>query len=172
MTKDVQEAHVCFVDIVGYSKRTIEKQTTDLQVLLGIVREVLSAIESNLTESPFRIPTGDGLAVCFWGDPEPALVFALELNRRVEEHNQRSKSPYLLEIRTGLHSGNVMRVEDINRNDSVAGAGINVAQRVMDLAGPGQIFASVAFLKILREVICTNRFSLMLVYINLNTEIH
>ena len=83
MTKDVQEAHVCFVDIVGYSKRTIEKQTTDLQVLLGIVREVLSSIQQNLTVSPMQIPTGDGVAVCFWGEPEPPLVFALELNRLV-----------------------------------------------------------------------------------------
>ena len=63
-----------------------------------------------------------------------------------------------------------MRVEDINSNVNVAGAGINVAQRVMDLAGPGQILASVEFSEnILRTRVCTGRYSLMSVNMKSNT---
>ncbi|MDI1341833.1 adenylate/guanylate cyclase domain-containing protein [Polaromonas sp.] len=84
--------------------------------------------------------TGDGVAICFFGDPEEALQSALLLRGLLLQ-----KYGHLLAVRIGLHLGPVRRVHDASQRISVVGDGINVAQRIMDFAQPNQIVVSRAF---------------------------
>jgi TolB-like protein/Tfp pilus assembly protein PilF len=60
---------------------------------------------------------------------------ALEINRALKTHPN-------LPLRMGVHSGPVSGVVDVNDTTSVAGAGINMAQRVMDCGDAGHILLS------------------------------
>src|SRR5438309_7012663 len=81
------------------------------------------------------IPTGDGITLVFYHSPEAPVECALEISRALKEHPE-------LQLRMGVHSGPVSGVIDVNEQSNVAGAGINVAQRVMDCGDAGHILLS------------------------------
>jgi len=128
-------AHVLLIDVVGYSKLLVNEQIELLQELNQIVRgtECFRAAETKgkLT----RVPTGDGMALLFFHSPEEPARCALEICRTLQEH------PHI-QLRMGVHSGPVNQVTDVNDKTNVAGAGINVAQRVMDCGDAGHILLS------------------------------
>ena len=127
--------HVLFFDIVGYSKLLINEQSQLLQRLKELVRGTqqfqLAETEGNL----LRLPTGDGGALVFRNSPEAPVQCALELSRGLKNHPE-------LQVRMGIHSGPVNEVADLNERMNVAGAGINIAQRVMDCGDAGHILLS------------------------------
>jgi TolB-like protein/class 3 adenylate cyclase/Tfp pilus assembly protein PilF len=128
-------AHVLLIDVVGYSKLLVNEQIELLQELNQIVRstECFRAAESKgkLT----RVPTGDGMALLFFRSPEEPVRCALEISRTLKDH------PHI-QVRMGVHSGPVNQVTDVNDRTNVAGAGINIAQRVMDCGDAGHILLS------------------------------
>jgi len=127
--------HVLFVDIVGYSKLLINEQRALLDTLNQIIRNT-DEFRSAETAGPLiKIPTGDGMALVFYNSPESAVECALEISRALKEHPQ-------LQLRMGVHSGPVSGVIDVNERANVAGAGINLAQRVMDCGDAGHILLS------------------------------
>ena len=131
----LEMAHVLFMDIVGYSKLPMDHQEAvlhSLQVVVSTTSEFLRAQSSN---EIIRLPTGDGMALVFFGDAEAAARCALEVGMALKSHPE-------IPLRMGLHSGPVYRVTDINANQNVAGGGINIAQRVMDCGDAGHILAS------------------------------
>ncbi|HEY9282948.1 MAG TPA: adenylate/guanylate cyclase domain-containing protein, partial [Pyrinomonadaceae bacterium] len=133
-TPKLEIAHVLFTDIVGYSKLPMDRQTRVLQDLYGLVRateEYRRAEQGQI----ISLPTGDGMALVFFGDPETALRCAVEIGRALRQTPS-------LQLRMGVHSGPVYRVADINTNMNVAGGGINMAQRVMDCGDAGHILVS------------------------------
>jgi len=89
------------------------------------------------------IDTGDGIAICFLGDPEEAIVASMDLRAEVVLQSQSAPIPY--EVRTGINLGPVRLVTDINGGYNVLGDGINVAQRVMSFAKPSQVLVSRSF---------------------------
>jgi class 3 adenylate cyclase len=125
-------AHVLLIDVVGYSKLLVNEQIELLQELNQIVRstECFRAAESKgkLT----RVPTGDGMALLFFRSPEEPVRCALEISRTLKDH------PHI-QVRMGVHSGPVNQVTDVNDRTNIAGAGINIAQRVMDCGDAGHI---------------------------------
>src|SRR5437016_4560284 len=127
--------HVLFIDIVGYSKLLINEQSEQLQTLKQIVRGTgqfrLAEAEGKL----LRLPTGDGGALVFRTTPEAPVLCALEISKALKNHPE-------LHVRMGIHSGPVNEVTDINEQANIAGAGINIAQRVMDCADAGHILVS------------------------------
>lgn len=130
----LETAHVLFMDIVGYSKLLIDQQKESLRKLQEIVlatEECKRATKDNL----IRLPTGDGMALVFFGDPEAPVRCAVEISRALRENTD-------IELRMGVHSGLVYHIADINMNLNVAGGGINVAQRVMDCGDTGHILVS------------------------------
>lgn len=130
----LETAHVLFMDIVGYSKLLIDQQKEALRQLQQIVlatRECCQAKAENL----IRLPTGDGMALVFFGDPEAPVRCAIDISRALREQGA-------IELRMGVHSGLVYHIADINTNMNVAGGGINVAQRVMDCGDSGHILLS------------------------------
>ncbi len=127
--------HVLFIDIVGYSKLLINEQSEQLQRLKEIVRNTeqfrLAESESKL----LRLPTGDGGALVFRTTPEASVLCALEIARALKKYPD-------LRVRMGIHSGPVSAVTDLNEQANIAGAGINIAQRVMDCGDAGHILLS------------------------------
>ncbi len=128
-------AHVLFIDIVGYSKRLINEQRALVETLNQIVRNTDQAQKAEAAGRLKRIPTGDGMALVFYTSPEEPVECALEVARADIEHTE-------LELRMGIHSGPVSDVVDVNESANVAGAGINMAQRVMDCGDAGHILLS------------------------------
>src|ERR1700730_11744016 len=127
--------HVLFMDIVGYSKQLINEQRALRQTLNQIVRQTEQFRTADATGSLIKSPTGDGMALIFHGSPEEPVDCALEISRALKAHPE-------LPLRMGVHSGPVSGVVDVNDQTSVAGAGINMAQRVMDCGDDGHILLS------------------------------
>src|SRR5437660_7929153 len=128
-------AHVLFMDIVGYSKRLINEQRALRETLNQIVRNTEQFRDADATGTLIKSPTGDGMALVFRRSPEEPVECALEISRALKAHAD-------VPLRMGVHSGPVSGVIDVNNQTSVAGAGINVAQRVMDCGDAGHILVS------------------------------
>jgi class 3 adenylate cyclase len=128
-------AHVLFMDVVGYSKLPVDKQTSTLQLLQDTVQQTRDFALALEQERLIAIPTGDGMALGFFGDLLASVKCAMEVSRRLRNSSDIS-------LRIGLNSGPVYVIKDINNQDNLAGDGINVAQRVMDLGDAGHILLS------------------------------
>jgi gag-polyprotein putative aspartyl protease len=131
-----------FLDVVGYSKRTIESQTSIIKTLNKIVRDSIHAHAPGADRTIY-IPTGDGICVTLLnvGDPfDIQMQVALGILERIREHNSHATEEQLaFEVRIGINANRDNVVVDINGNRNVAGAGINEASRVMGKADGGQI---------------------------------
>ena len=126
--------HVLFIDIVGYSKLLIEEQKERLRKLTGIVLAT-SQVAKSTNEQLVRLPTGDGMALVFRNSSEEPARCAIEIAQALKNHPE-------IAARMGVHSGPVSEVTDLNGRTNIAGAGINMAQRVMDCGDAGHILLS------------------------------
>jgi adenylate cyclase len=129
-------AHVLFMDIVGYSKLSINEQRGAVDELNKVVRVSKQFQEAEAASRLIKIPTGDGMALVFYTSPEAPAQCAIEISRALKGH------PRLLQLRMGVHSGPVSGVIDVNGHANLAGAGLNIAQRVMDCGDAGHILLS------------------------------
>src|SRR5437764_3850669 len=118
---ELEIAHVLFIDIVGYSRLSVNKQHGRVDELNGIVRSSEQYQKAEATNRILKIPTGDGMALVFYKSPEEPAQCAFEISRALKD-NQR------LQVRMGIHSGPVSGVVDVNERTNVAGAGINLAK--------------------------------------------
>ena len=128
-------AHVLFMDVVGYSKLLIDDQRDLQQKLNEIVRGTDQFREAEKEGKLIRLPSGDGMALVFFDNPEAPVQCAMEIGAALKDHPE-------LQLRMGIHSGPVSNVADVNDRSSVAGDGINMAQRVMDCGDAGHILLS------------------------------
>jgi TolB-like protein/class 3 adenylate cyclase/Tfp pilus assembly protein PilF len=128
-------AHVLLIDVVGYSRLLVNEQIEFLQELNQIVRNTECFRAAEASGKLMRVPSGDGMALLFFQSPEEPVRCALEISRTLQEH------PHI-QLRMGVHSGPVNQVTDVNDKANIAGAGINVAQRVMDCGDAGHILLS------------------------------
>src|SRR6266550_1554345 len=126
--------HVLFIDIVGYSKLLNEEQKERLNQLIEIVLATTPVREAT-DEQLVRLPTGDGMALVFRRSAEEPARCALEIAEALQKHPE-------LPVRMGIHSGPVSEVTDVSGRTNIAGAGINMAQRVMDCGDAGHILLS------------------------------
>jgi TolB-like protein/class 3 adenylate cyclase/Tfp pilus assembly protein PilF len=129
-------AHVLFIDIVGYSKLRISQQSELLRELNQIVSGTQEFRLADSEGKLIRLPTGDGMALVFRTNPEAPAQCALEISQALKEHHPD------IRLRMGIHSGPVNEVADVNQRANIAGAGINLAQRVMDCGDAGHILVS------------------------------
>jgi serine/threonine-protein kinase len=132
---DLEIAHVLFIDVVGYSKLLTNEQREVLEELNGVVRGTEQFRAAEALERLIRLPTGDGMALAFFTNPEAPVKCALEICQTLSSHPR-------LQLRMGIHSGPVSGVTDVNNQLNVAGAGVNIAQRVMDCGDAGHILLS------------------------------
>src|SRR5206468_5421763 len=128
-------AHVLFIDIVGYSKLSINDQHAAVEELNRIVRASEQFQQAEAASRLLKIPTGDGMVLVFYTSPAAPAQCAVEISRALKEHPR-------LQLRMGIHSGPVSGVADVNERANLTGAGINIAKRVMDCADAGHILLS------------------------------
>src|SRR5437870_11042688 len=127
--------HVLFIDIVGYSKLLINEQSEQIRTLKEVVRGTEQFRLAQAEGKLLRLPTGDGGALVFRTNPEAPVACALEISKALKDHPE-------LRVRMGIHSGPVKEVTDLNEQANIAGAGIDIAQQVMDCADAGHILLS------------------------------
>src|SRR6266487_1286173 len=128
-------AHVLFIDIVGYSKLSINEQRAAVDELNEAVRASEQFQKAEAAGRLIKLPTGDGMALVFYTSPEAPAQCAIEISRALKDHPR-------LQLRMGVHSGPVSGVIDVNGRANLAGAGLNIGQRVMDCGDAGHILLS------------------------------
>ena len=132
---ELEIGHVLFIDIVGYSKLLIDEQRDYLHTLNEVIRRTDSFRAADAAGKLTRLPTGDGMALVFATTPDAPVSCAIEISNALRSHPE-------LRVRIGIHSGPVSGTTDVNDRSNVAGAGINLAQRVMDCGDAGHILLS------------------------------
>jgi TolB-like protein len=132
---ELEIGHVLFMDVVGYSKLLINEQREIQRQLTQIVRSTEHFRAAEAAGKLIRLPVGDGMALVFFNSPEAPVQCALEITEALKAYPQ-------LQLRMGIHSGPVSGVTDVNDRSNIAGAGINMAQRVMDCGDAGHILLS------------------------------
>src|SRR5215470_1460821 len=132
---ELEIAHVLFIDIVGYSKLSINQQNAAVDELTQTVRATEQFQKADASELLIKIATGDGMALVFYTSPEAPVRCAVELSRALKDHPR-------LRVRMGIHSGPVSGVVDVTGRTNLAGAGLNMARRVMDCGDAGHILLS------------------------------
>jgi serine/threonine protein kinase/tetratricopeptide (TPR) repeat protein len=131
----LEMAYVLFMDIVSYSLLPMDEQQRILAELQDTVRSCTEVCSAHAEDNLISLPTGDGMALVFFGGLESPVTCALELARALRHHPE-------IKLRMGIHDGPVYRVADINQAGNVAGGGINLAQRVMDCGDADHILIS------------------------------
>ena len=128
----VTKGTVVFTDIVGFTEFTALRGDEEALTLLStqerLVREALPPDARIVKE------LGDGLLLWF-PDACAALDTSLRLQERFEQESAESTMP--LWVRVGIHSGRQTR-----RGDDLVGHDVNVASRVVNIAGPGEVLLS------------------------------
>ncbi len=128
-------AHVLTMDIVEYSTLLITEQSKIMVQLTRLVRETARFRRAEAERKLICLPTGDGMALVFFSDHEAPIECAMEISAAIKNHPE-------IRLRMGVHSGPVDVVLDVNERANVAGAGIDIAQRVMDCGDAGHILLS------------------------------
>jgi TolB-like protein/Flp pilus assembly protein TadD len=141
---ELEIAHLLLIDVVGYSKLLVNDQVESLRQLNRIVRSTDCFCAAEAKDKLIRLPTGDGMALLFFENLEQPARCALEIARALKNHPE-------IQVRMGIHSGPVNQVPDVNDRINIAGAGINVAQRVLDCGDAGHILLSKHVADDLRE---------------------
>ena len=138
---------VLFIDIVEYSRKPVVEQSRLKDRLNALLSEALRGVAVN---DRIILDTGDGAAISFIGDPEDALFVATALRDVMESSADGEHSP--LSTRMGINLGPVRLVKDINGQPNIIGDGINVAQRVMTFARPGQVLVSRSYYEVVSRL--------------------
>ncbi|MGI8890391.1 MAG: hypothetical protein ACR2G0_06355 [Chthoniobacterales bacterium] len=140
----LETAHILFLDAVGYSSLSSDRQMAIFRGLQEMVSRSPSVTAAAVEGNVIRTPTGDGMALVFFDRPASAIRCAMELSEQIEADGGFS-------ARMGLHTGEVVRQPDVNGVMNVSGDGINIAQRVMDFGDGGHILMSLAYAKQLQD---------------------
>lgn len=135
---------VLFLDIVEYSRRSVAEQMRAKQRFNSLLARSLECVAA---EDRIVLDTGDGAAVSFLGNPEDALRVAMAMRSAIVEDS--GQGPERVVIRSGLNLGAVRLIRDFNGHLNIIGDAINVAQRVMSFADPGQLLVSRSYYEVI-----------------------
>jgi formylglycine-generating enzyme required for sulfatase activity/class 3 adenylate cyclase len=141
----LEVAHILMMDLVGYSRLPMADQRERLAKLNRVVRATQEFGRADAAKQLICLPTGDGMALVFFDDPEAPVRCAIEIAGALADDLNT-------QLRMGIHSGPVYRVEDINANLNVSGGGINLCQRVMDAGDDGHILVSSTAKELLGQI--------------------
>src|SRR2546428_4903322 len=140
---------VLFLDIVEYAARSFAEQIRLKERFNAVLMEAITGVA---TDDRIILDTGDGAAVSFLGDPEDAVLAGMSLRDSVSGGQELTGGGPRLQIRVGVNLGPVRLVKDINGQPNIIGDGINVAQRVMSFAEPGQILVSRSYYDVMARL--------------------
>ncbi len=151
-TKAPSVTRILFIDVVGFSRKPMAIQKQVIQRLTEMVQQT-GAFRRLDDSQRVSLPTGDGMAIAFFGAAEVPVTCAIELQKAIRRHNASQSAELEILVRMGINSGEVFTVLDINEHRNVVGDGINNAQRVMDFGDAWHILASEA---VVRDLIAEN----------------
>jgi hypothetical protein len=137
---------VLFLDIVEYSRKPVAEQIQLKDHFNSLIAE---AIQDITPSDRIILDTGDGVAINFLGDPEDALFVAMSLR---DSFAPDPNAPPRFPARIGINLGPVRLVKDLNSQPNIIGDGINVAQRVMGFAQPGQVLVSRSYYEVVSHI--------------------
>ena len=140
----LEVAHVLFMDLVSFSIQPMEEQRRLIGELQQIVRNAPQVREAERDDRLISIPTGDGMALVFFGGPLACVQSAVDISVALKASD--------LKLRMGINTGPVYCVTDINGKRNVSGGGINTAQRIMDAGDAGHILVSKGTADILQQL--------------------
>ena len=159
---------VVFIDLVGYSKKTVTEQ---IRLKTSLTNNLSEAIKDIPVNDRIILDTGDGAAISFLGDPEDALFVTLSLREAMARENAaESEASGEDAVRMGINLGPVKLVKDINGHPNIIGDGINVAQRIMSFARPGQIVVSRSYYDVVSNL--ASEYSKLFSYEGSRTDKH
>src|SRR5882724_111213 len=146
ITKVVRQyAKYVFLDVVQFShERSAEAQSDIVHSLNEIIRSSLSA-QGIETDGCLFLPTGDGMCIALIANFafDLHIQLALRILEGLDAYNNSTLDPTKkFQIRIGINQNTDILVTDINGALNIAGAGINLASRLMDLADGNQILVS------------------------------
>jgi class 3 adenylate cyclase len=133
--------------IVGYAQLPVAQQVA-IKARLGALSHAAAANVRD--DERLVVDTGDGVVLCFLGDPEDALQAALSLQERLRGESPTGSGSF--RVRIGIHLGPVKMVKGRDGHLIPAGAGLSNAQYVMGSAEPGQILASHSFYEMIANL--------------------
>lgn len=168
MTSRLNKTSICsvvFLDIAGYSNRSISEQIDEKNLFNKMVGD---AVKTIVVSERIILDTGDGAAITLTGEPEEALFVSLAIRNAILEHNKTSQAPLM--VRIGINLGSVRVVSDINGQLNVIGDAINVAQRIMSFAEPNQILVSRSYFEVASRL--TKDFTNMFSYFGIKQDKH
>lgn len=154
---------VVFTDIVEYSKKPVADQMKLKDEFNALISE---AIKEVAVDDRIILDTGDGVAINFLGEPEEALFVAMSLRDALASTQNTSD----LSARIGINLGPVRVVKDINGQPNIIGDGINVAQRVMSFAQPGEVLVSRSYYEVVSHL--SQEYSLLFEYQGARADKH
>jgi len=156
---------VLFLDIVGYSKHSNDNQ---IHVKNHFNQVIADSIDCLNEEDSIKLDTGDGIAICYLGDPEDILYLSIGLRNAFMKSADNCEVAY--DVRSGINLGPVKIVEDINGQRNTIGDAINVAQRVMDFAKPNQLLVSRSYFDVVNAI--SEKYQTMFNYIGVREDKH
>ncbi|MDT8403366.1 adenylate/guanylate cyclase domain-containing protein [Sulfuriflexus sp.] len=156
---------VLFLDIVGYSRHSIENQ---IRVKDHFNSVITNSIDCLSDEDSVKLDTGDGIAICYLGDPEDILYLAIGLRNAFMRSAENCEMAY--SVRSGINLGPVKIVEDINGQRNMIGDAINVAQRIMAFAQPDQLLVSRSYFDVVNAI--SENYEDMFNYIGMHEDKH
>ncbi|RJQ46887.1 MAG: PEGA domain-containing protein [Gammaproteobacteria bacterium] len=156
---------VAFLDIVSYSSKPVAEQIRFKECLNEAISEAIQDIPLN---DRVTLDTGDGVALCFFGDPEDALFAVMHCRDILREKEQAD--PLQMELRIGINLGPVKLVKDINGQPNLIGDAVNVGQRVMSFAHPGQIMVSRSYYEVVSRL--SQEYGQLFQYQGMRTDKH
>ncbi|MEW6313336.1 MAG: adenylate/guanylate cyclase domain-containing protein [Pseudomonadota bacterium] len=156
---------VLFLDIVEYSKKSVSGQIKLKDRFNTLLSQAISHV---VAMDRIILDTGDGAAISFLGDPEEALIVAFSLRNALLSEMNDPELPLL--VRIGINLGPVKLVKDINGQPNIIGDGINVAQRVMSFAEPGQVLISRSYYDVVSRM--SQEYGRMFQYLGSHTDKH
>jgi class 3 adenylate cyclase len=157
---------VVYYDIADYSTKSVEVQ---IRLKEQLNRFTTEAVQNVAVNDRIMLDTGDGAAICFLGDPEDALFVAMSLRDAVlKAADQFSVDPLM--VRFGINLGPVKLVNDINNQKNIIGDGVNVCQRVMSFAEPGQILVSRSYFEVVSCL--TQEYANLFHYLGMRADKH
>jgi adenylate cyclase len=133
-TEERKLAAIMFTDMVGYSALAQRDDKVALELLeehRRLLREIFPRFHGTEIKT-----IGDAFLVEF-GSALEAAQCAIEIQRTLAKRNHDVTSDRRIELKIGIHIGDVM-----HRDGDVYGDGVNIASRIEQLAGAGGICVS------------------------------
>ena len=134
LTADRTLTAIMFADIVSYSRMMGENEEETLKILADF--DSISIPIVNKFKGKLIKKNGDQI-FCQFDSSKNAVDASLKIQNELASYNDSRPKNFKLEVRIGIHIGDVVK-----KDNDIFGDGVNVAARIQPLAAPGGVCIS------------------------------